>query len=58
MFVCVCLSVFPVISVQLQISVVGEPIKLNFVGEVEDTQFSILRKIHNHNFHDKNANEK
>ena len=31
------------------------PIKLTFGGKIEDTHISILRKIHNDSFHDKNA---
>ena len=51
--VCVCESVC-----LWFLSVVSGPIKLKFVGEIDDTHISILLKIHNDSFHDKNASEK
>ena len=54
----VCVSVFPVIPVRYQISVISGPIELKYIGEVENTHSLILQKIHNDSFHDKNASEK
>ena len=55
MCVCVCLCAFPVVF--CLISVDSALIKLKLDGEIEYTHISNLQKIHNENFHNKNARE-
>ena len=44
-YLCVCLSVFPLTPVRWYISVVSGSIKLKFGGKVENTHISILGKF-------------
>ena len=39
-------------------AVVSEPIKLKFGGEIEDTQISIVQKIHSDGFHEKKKKQR